>query len=879
MKNISFDNPYLLLLLIPFLLIVTVPIIITIRKENKSRSVFISMALHIVIALCITLAIAGMAYTTVITETEVYVVADVSHSSSLNLDQIDEYIDELQSKLPKNSKLGVITFGKDYKLICAPGEEFTTVKDSGIDASATDISSALDHASGLFSEGVIKRVVLITDGKETHTDAEGRLVAAVDNLYSNDVFLDVIFLDNNLPDDQREVQISSVLYPESTYMDHDTTADVLIQSTYDTDAVAVLYVNGERYKNHAISLEAGYNYVSFDLPSGSTGRYDYRIAIQADGDRVTANNAYDFTQRVEGRLNVLLVSGEEADLARAEELYGSNAVIDAYINEPNVPCGIDELIKYDEIILSNVDVRELNNYTAFIDGIDKAVSQFGKSLVTMGDLRIQNKTDDILKQLEDMLPVKYGNDDQDPKLYAVVLDISRSMQNFSRLRIAKEAAIQLVNMLKDKDQVMVVVFHGEYTVLQTPVDVGTYRESVIDLIAGVEPQQGTVIGTALKKAGEYMIKLPYHEKQVMLISDGMSFSLEKDDPVEVAAELYENGILTSVIRPATRETGSNDKLSEIAEAGGGSYFEIVRETDVLNVMFSDIADELTDSVINGVHAVKLHPDDDKLGILEGIDRVPAVNGFAYAGAKASASCIMSVEFQKSDGKKVDAPLYSYWEYGNGRVSSFMSSFTGEWTEAWQGENGGGAFFSNLLECHIPKEQTDDPFSVNVTYDGTYSEFTLEPMILDPYAVTEITVTAPDGTNETQRLSFDSRRYYHRFETPMYGKYVIDISYSHGDKVFESQKVFHLSYSPEYDSFALFDPAILHAAVRDRGNVYEGEVPTIQNDEDMMATYTVLFAPILMLAAVILYVIDIMVRKLKLNDIKSFFGIKQKGGKR
>ena len=34
---------------------------------------------------------------------------------------------------------------------------------------------------------------------------------------------------------------------------------------------------------------------------------------------------------------------------------------------------------------------------------------------------------------------------------AIVLDTSRSMQNFSRLRIAKQAAIQLLNMLDDDD--------------------------------------------------------------------------------------------------------------------------------------------------------------------------------------------------------------------------------------------------------------------------------------------------------------------------------------------------------------------------------------------------------------------------------------------
>ena len=80
MINISFDNPLLLLLLIPMLALILVPYFIAIRKENKSRAGVIALALHIVIIILVVLAAAGMSNVTVITETELYVVADVSDS-------------------------------------------------------------------------------------------------------------------------------------------------------------------------------------------------------------------------------------------------------------------------------------------------------------------------------------------------------------------------------------------------------------------------------------------------------------------------------------------------------------------------------------------------------------------------------------------------------------------------------------------------------------------------------------------------------------------------------------------------------------------------------------------------------------------------------
>lgn len=106
-------------------------------------------------------------------------------------------------------------------------------------------------------------------------------------------------------------------------------------------------------------------------------------------------------------------------------------------------------------------------------------------------------------------------------------------------------------------------------------------------------------------------------------------------------------------------------------------------------------------------------------------------------------------------------------------------------------------------------------------------------------------------------------------------------HSYSDQVFESKSVFNLSYSPEYDVFQAFDPAPLHAAIRNRGGVYEGSIPSLENDDKEVATYIVRYTVPLMIAAIALYMIDIIVRKLRIADIKSFFGIgsRKRGGGR
>ena len=93
MSSINFDNPFLLLIGIPLLLIAIIPFVIAIRKDNRTINNVISFIIHIVISLIITLAMAKTTYELVITETNIYVLADVSYSSNNNLELIDEYIE------------------------------------------------------------------------------------------------------------------------------------------------------------------------------------------------------------------------------------------------------------------------------------------------------------------------------------------------------------------------------------------------------------------------------------------------------------------------------------------------------------------------------------------------------------------------------------------------------------------------------------------------------------------------------------------------------------------------------------------------------------------------------------------------------------------
>ena len=59
MKNISFDNPYLLLIAIPLLAILLIPYFISVNKDNRNKGWIASLVIHTAIVVCVSLAAAG----------------------------------------------------------------------------------------------------------------------------------------------------------------------------------------------------------------------------------------------------------------------------------------------------------------------------------------------------------------------------------------------------------------------------------------------------------------------------------------------------------------------------------------------------------------------------------------------------------------------------------------------------------------------------------------------------------------------------------------------------------------------------------------------------------------------------------------------------
>lgn len=927
MSNISFDNAYLLLIAVPLVILFTVPFLIAVRKDNRNAHNVTSQILHVVMALIIAFAAAGTSITAVLTETDVYVVADVSYSASKNLDNVDSYIRGI--KLPRNAKMGLVCFGKDYKLVSELGDKnkIASVKNSGVDETETNIAEALNYAGTLFEEDVIKRIVLITDGKQTDEADTYAIHRAINALQARDIKVDAIYLDDNLSEDAREVQISSVDYTRSVFIDHSETATVYVQSSYETDAILTLYKGDTKLSDRAIRLMDGATPVTFDLDTSEAGSFDYRVTVSVGEDASDHNNEVAFTQIVSPIKRILLITGNWNDCPEIIEQYGdSGAYIDVYekefsgdtdhtptpisvkraykaqfegnerininlMSDVNLdivqPWSIEQLCKYDEIIISDIDITALPNRTEFVSNLNTAVSFFGKSLLTFGNLHIQNSGIEELEELGEMLPVRYGRSDNLPKLFTLVVDSSRSMTTMGNLQKAKSSAIKLLDLMGDNDFVNLVSFdeNAHIRLNQSPAK---RRDDIINAINSLSPVQGTDIKTALSAAYD-LCDDPYQrfsERRVVFISDGINYVDDSDSVItSVASSAYDDGVVTTVLDMGRQRNPSSDQttvsskaerlLKAIAAAGGGSvddaYLYLGDTEDLPDDVFQQISDKMYETVVERTTSVNITRRSDE--VLEGLPQsgLPDITGYIYSSSKPNATNVLELNHKKQNSDEFEKiPLYAYWSRTNGKVASFTSALSRDWLTQWDDSELSGQFISNILDVNTPEQKTDYPYVFDVLQDGSLTTVKVAPATLRFTSTANISITLPDGTVSENVMVFDGAEYSYEFTAVDVGKYTITVSYEYNGTQYTAISPLTVSYKSEYNEFTLYEPSVLSKAIGDGGQLSLDGSLSLENAPNEAGTYTVeLTMPLLIICAV-LYVVDIIIRKLKWEDIKSFF---------
>ena len=887
MSNISFDNPWLLFLLVPLFAAVLVPFFITVRKDNRNKQNITAMVLHLVFCLAFTLAVSGMKYERVVTETNVYVLADISYSAEHNLDDVQEKVEQVAKKLPRNSQMGVICFGRNQEVISDMGGGVPDVRlATKVDRSATDIGSAIRYAGNLFDDGVIKRIVVITDGVETV--ASNNILRIVSALQNEGVYIDAVYLDDNISPSVREVQIDSVSATGSTYLNKKEEAEVLVRVNggVDEEGNAIERCNGRisLYKDEALQLQrtevfySGLNVIKLPLSTDEAGTFRYEVRVEtadSDADFSPYNNRYLFTQSITDEKKVLFVGGSETDASAGRGVYGTENV--TYVTDvKNLPLSVEDMCIYDEIALCNFDVRTVPSWQVFLSSLNTLVNDYGKTLSTYGNTFIQENdgSSEPLNMLAKLLPVTIGNTDQDTRLFAIVLDISTSMNFESRLNVAKGAAIKLLQALNPTDMVMVVGFSGVVRPLLDPTYLTTVGV-IVNTIQKCEVENETNLSAALHYTYELMPKR-FYDKRVIIISDGLNPTSDNPKAIEEAHKMSaEGGVAVSALSVYAKSEGQTmfNELVNHKDAVKGVFYQNIEHESQVDVVIGDLREDTQEITIQGdSYGVSIQ--DPKEDVVKGVESIGAVGGFYYNSLKknGTATAVLTTRYYRDKITYFDVPLYAYSACGKGMVTSFLSDISSSWTDAWTNGTGGATFLANIPNATLPEERIDSPFILEV--EGAGSSTTVNVITsktLPDSTDFTVTLTNPEGLFTRQSLVFRSGNYSAVFATDAPGTYNVLIEYTHGDLHYRTETEFSVSYYAEYDSFTSFNRAYLYRLLTENGKILElDEVNTIQNTDSEYTTYVFSFVWLLLIICAVLFVADIIIRQLKWKDVTSFF---------
>ena len=815
MNNFKFNNPWLLFLIIPLVVLIVVGFFMMKKEKRYTKKNIISFSLHLVIAVLISVAFADPSYLTVDKETDVFILVDASASEKTSTDRIDQAIKDVRAAALEtpNTKVGVIPFAKEAKTLVELGGSFNSINDiyndESFDYTATNLEEALLYTAEQFDSDSYKRIVLISDGNET----DGEAINTIETLMQEGITVDVINLKADFP---VEISLTGINYTDNTYLNRDESVEALINASSPSNVTLELYKDGSLIDSQKAYLGAGLNIVSFPLDTSSSGEFKYEVKIkEQDGskfnDTFIENNSRSFVQNVSGDFEILFLGKTNAELNKFKELASlpEEATIDSYINEETVPYTLEDLIKYDEIILSNIDLTTLDNYAAFITNLSTAVSVYGKSVFTFDATYVGNTNDPALVLYNDLLPVQYQPDDS--RALVLVIDSSGSMGG-NNLDMAIQGAKEVVDKLDVNDSIAVVTFETNVTV---PVTMTTIRneenrQDIKDKIDRITNNGGTNMLNGLDEAYKQIQGVTAEYKDIITLTDGLAGD-NIDDLKKYVTSMSFSNISCSFINILDKE--GEELLRTLAKLGNGQYHYVDSALGLKDIMVDAIEEEIIDTVIEKDSPVIYQIQDDPS--LEGgvYNKLENVLGYNYCRMKSGANTVLSVQYIHTNSENqlnvIAIPLYAYWQFGAGKVSSFTSSLSTDWTSKFWSAASGQTFFKNIVNQSLPDRYNKSILNVEFKANGSTSDIEVSPNVDTKNSKVSVELKSLDdeSTIANYDLVYDGSSFTYNLPTPNVGFYEAKVNFSklnsetnEYELVETTTVIYSFDYSSEFNFF-------------------------------------------------------------------------------
>lgn len=706
------DEPWMLAIFpVAALLVVWLHLRYRVRSGSLKRRV--SLALRLIVVALVTLALAAPSVLSAGDKPSRWLLMDVSGSAEASRADMEKRITEELARADGSERLGVIVYG-DGAMVELPLTDEPSLDGvhSAIGGDTSDLDSALRLAGVLLPDGVGGITVL---GDELATAKQ----STVDLLAAGGVKVDTL---TYVSERGADAQITELVTPAQAYEGQSLTIQAVIDSNAAMDGTLALYQNGELTATRAVKLLKGENRFAFTDTAAITGQMRYEARFVADGDTRAKNNRASGFVRVMGKPNVLLVT----DGSNVDKLLAASGLSIVSSRPADMPRDSADYLPYDAIVLDNVGYDEASEEQW--QTLKSAVQTLGRGLCVLGGDNSYALGGYRGTALEELLPVSIDvrNKQRIPALSLVlVIDKSGSMSmgyfGTPLIEVAKEAAIQAIGVLSERDKAGVIGF-DDTAKWAVPFDFVTDTAEIERLIGTMRPGGGTAFYSPLSEAYRVLENSETPQKHVIFLSDGQPADTGYED---IALAMNKAGITLTTVAIGT---GADARLMNLLATLGGGRSYVAGEFDDLPKIFTKETMLKSGSYVQNRVFTPIVTEASALTDFGGF---PTLDGYLTTVEKTAASVALVTD--------EDDPLLAWQRSGAGTVVAWTSDARGSWSERLLSWEEAPSFFGGMVAKTLPASSDggaasaavkDDILSVSYSTDAADGEGKVEAVIID-----------------------------------------------------------------------------------------------------------------------------------------------------
>ncbi len=828
------------------------------QRHVWQRRDWLSLLIRSVILTALTFALAGASFGAVTQRSAVVFLVDVSDSmSQATQAEAQAWVQAAIETMPVEDQAAIVLFGANA-LVERPMRNWET-----LDAftsiplqTETNLEQAIQLGLALLPSGYAQRLVILSDGIATNGATEDAALLAL----AADVRVDIVPFALS---QQAETVVSSANAPERVRSGQQFELEVgITTNTAGPASVRVLSGDTVAYEG-AVSLNVGANNFLLPLTATSTGFSQFRVQVDAAQDTILQNNALATYAQVLGPPRILVVSQlDEFGVDPSTQLLAAlqEGGIDVeQVSPAALPADLTGLIEYASVVLVDTPARALSARQQL--ALQQYVRDLGGGLVAIGGPSSYGVGGWFRTPLEEMLPVEMQLTDEQrrPQVTMVfVVDRSGSMTDTSggtnKLELAKEATIRAIELLSPNDRVGVIAFDdtAQWVVEMTDL---TDADEVIARVGTLRAGGGTSILAGVQAMGQVLPAETGEIKHVILLTDG---GADDSGLVRIIRNLNtEYGITLSSVGVGSGAAGF---LPDLADAGDGRY-HFTAQAESIPEIFSEETTLATRAYLIEEQFNPLQANSSDL--LGGISAVPPLLGYVGTSAKTTANVVLVSDTAEG----YNDPLLATWQYGLGRTVAWTSDATGRWATNWVQWPQYAQFWQQIVLGTVSNTLESD-LTIDVVQDGTTATMTIDAVDLAGNYLNDLSlqanVVSPTGAQDIVTLQqIAPGQYQGAFTALEPGAYLLGISDQSGIGSYSQTAGWVLGYSNEYQLQTAETDTLTRVAGLTSGVQLASPAAAFEPFKTVRATAQP-FWPQLLLLAILLWPLDIAIRRLYLT---------------